>query len=112
MICLVDQPLIKIETYQAIKNFSQENPEALIIPKIFKEFSSTERRFKRGHPIAIPAVYKELCFQGPLDKGLHWVTHHESVKIKELEVSDEGILKDFDTPQDYGEFDKNKFGFK
>ncbi len=101
MVCLADQPLIKPETYEMIKDFALKNPDSLIIPKFFKEFSPSEKRYKRGHPIVIAKIYKELCFQGPIDKGLHWVTHHESVNVKELEVADPGILKDFDTPEDY-----------
>ena len=57
--------------------------------------------FKRGHPIIIPVIYRHLCFDGPLDKGLHWVTHHPSVKVVDLTVEDAGIIRDFDTPEDY-----------
>jgi CTP:molybdopterin cytidylyltransferase MocA len=57
--------------------------------------------FKRGHPIIIPAIYRNLCFEGPLEAGLHWVIHHPSVKIFDFTVEDAGIIRDFDTPQDY-----------
>lgn len=57
--------------------------------------------YKRGHPIIIPAVYRHLCFEGPQALGLHWVTHHPSVKVLDLTVEDTGIIRDFDTPEDY-----------
>jgi CTP:molybdopterin cytidylyltransferase MocA len=57
--------------------------------------------YKRGHPIVIPAKYRGLCFEGPLDKGLHWVTHHPLAATLSLDVADAEIIRDFDTPQDY-----------
>ncbi len=62
--------------------------------------------YKRGHPIIIPEAYRHLCFEGPLDKGLHWVTHHPSVKVLDLNVEDHGIIRDCDTPEDYEELIK------
>lgn len=101
MICLADQPLIKFETYKKISDFFFENKNSIVIPKCLKEYSPGDIRYKRGHPIIIPNIYKKLCFEGPIEKGLHWVTHHSGVKVLDVEVSDGGILKDFDTPQDY-----------
>ncbi|GAB4029830.1 MAG: hypothetical protein Fur0012_04730 [Elusimicrobiota bacterium] len=107
MLCLVDQPLVKPQTYSALVSFSMLNPQAIAMPKCLREISPGEFRFKRGHPIIIPSSAQKLCLEGPLEKGLHWVTHHPSVSVAELEVRDSGIFKDFDTPQDYTEFVKN-----
>ncbi|PIS47931.1 MAG: hypothetical protein COT17_00905 [Elusimicrobia bacterium CG08_land_8_20_14_0_20_51_18] len=120
LICLVDQPLIKQETYEAVKDFWLKNPDCIVIPRCRRagepqvsglksqvcppdplRVTHDASRFKRGHPIIIPAVYRDLCFSGPVDKGLHWVTHHEKVRVKDLETEDSGILRDFDTPEDY-----------
>lgn len=57
--------------------------------------------YKRGHPIIIPEIYWHLCFDGPDDKGLHWVTHHPAAKVLDFLVNDDNIFKDFDTPDDY-----------
>ncbi len=57
--------------------------------------------YKRGHPIIIPRKCLRLCFEGPLDKGLHWVTHHPSALLADLDVKDREIIRDFDTPEDY-----------
>ncbi|MBI4657140.1 MAG: nucleotidyltransferase family protein [Elusimicrobia bacterium] len=110
MVCLVDQPMIKPETYKQIINLWTANKDCIVIPKYLKQVTShksqvtslkSQTQFKRGHPIIIPAVYRSLCFEGPLEKGLHWVTHHQSARIAEAEVEDKNILKDFDLPEDY-----------
>ncbi|MFA6434491.1 MAG: nucleotidyltransferase family protein [Elusimicrobiales bacterium] len=109
MICLVDQPLIKPETYEQIAGFWRSHKESLVIPKCVRTGaagppalrSSDPLFYKRGHPILIPRKYFQLCFDGPHDKGLHWVTHHPSVKVLDLAVDDDGVIRDFDTPEEY-----------
>jgi CTP:molybdopterin cytidylyltransferase MocA len=111
MVCLVDMPLIKPKTYKQIIDFWTDRKDCLVIPKCLRSQVSSlksqvsslksQTQFKGGHPIIIPAIYRHLCFEGPLDKGLHWVTHHPSVKVMEVQVEDKNILKDFDLPEDY-----------
>ncbi|OGS15349.1 MAG: hypothetical protein A2234_01285 [Elusimicrobia bacterium RIFOXYA2_FULL_58_8] len=104
MVCLADQPTINPETYKALIAFWRSRPGAIAIPRVERISPSPgEPLFKRGHPIIIPAVHRHLCFEGPLDKGLHWVTHHPSVEIADLEVADRETIRDFDTPQQYEE---------
>lgn len=98
MVCLADQPTVAVDTYKRIIDCWLADKEAIVIPRVLR---AADSRLKRGHPIIIPAAHRGLCFEGPLDKGLHWVTHHPSVKIADLEVKDPGIIRDFDTPQDY-----------
>lgn len=98
MVCLADQPAIDPDTYKKIIACWLSGKDSIVIPRVFREEDS---RLKRGHPILIPAAHKALCFEGPLEKGLHWVTHHPAVKITDLEVKDPGVIRDFDTPEDY-----------
>ncbi|HAT71246.1 MAG TPA: hypothetical protein DCS63_00330 [Elusimicrobia bacterium] len=98
MVCLADQPTIDVETYKKVIACWLLNRNSIVIPRTFR---AADSRLKRGHPIIIPAAHKALCFEGPLDKGLHWVTHHPSVKVTDLEVKDPEIIRDFDTPEDY-----------
>lgn len=98
MVCLADQPTVHIDTYRRIIDYWSERREELVIPRAFR---AADSRLKRGHPIIIPAAHRALCFEGPLEKGLHWVTHHSSVKAADLEVRDTEIFRDFDTPEDY-----------
>jgi molybdenum cofactor cytidylyltransferase len=97
MICLVDQPLIKESTYKDMADLFSENKDCIIIPKFLREDNS----YKRGHPIIIPSIYRDLCLIGPIDKGLHWVVHNENVKVKELITNDRNVIIDFDTMNDY-----------
>ncbi len=98
MVCLADQPTIAPESYGAVIAAWRERPDHIVIPRTFR---TSDARMKRGHPIIIPAAHRGLCLEGPLDKGLHWVTHHPSVKIADLDVDDAEIIRDFDTPEDY-----------
>ena len=97
MINLVDQPLIKKATYKKMILEHKKNKDKIIIP-----FTKIEKdKNKRGHPIIIPNTYFNLILKAPYDKGLHWVTHHKKVKVKDIYISDRNIIKDFDTYEDY-----------
>jgi molybdenum cofactor cytidylyltransferase len=98
LVCLADQPTVAPDTYKKIISFWASNKDAIVIPRTFRV---SDARLKRGHPIIVPAAYRALCFEGPLEKGLHWVTHHPAVKVADLEVVDPEIIRDFDTPEDY-----------
>lgn len=100
MICLVDQPAILPETYQKVIGRWASDKSSIIIPRAVRP---SDLRLKRGHPVIIPAMYKSLCFEGPLESGLHWVTHHPSAKVLDLDVDDVNIIMDVDTPEDYQE---------
>lgn len=102
LVCLADQPTIRPETYKALLAFRACRPGSIIIPRVPRVSPGPgEPPFKRGHPIIIPAGSRHLCFEGPLEQGLHWVTHHPSVRIADLDVADREIIRDFDTPGDY-----------
>jgi CTP:molybdopterin cytidylyltransferase MocA len=101
MIALVDQPTIKPGTYKLIADFWLRNKDFIVIPKCPRTAPAGASAHKRGHPIIIPRKYFPLCFDGPADMGLHWVTHHPSVKVLDLVVEDAGIILDFDTPEEY-----------
>jgi molybdenum cofactor cytidylyltransferase len=117
MICLADQPTIITETYKEVAAFWVLHKDAIVIPRCLRSKSQVTSNkshvtndstlaYKRGHPIIIPAAHSHLCFEGPLDKGLHWVTHHPSVQVLDLNVEDSGIIRDCDTPEDYNELIK------
>lgn len=102
LICLADQPLIKPETFAAVCQCWKQHKDSIIIPRVPRPCRKPgESPFKRGHPIILPAAAVHLCCAGPLDKGLHWVTHHPSVKIFDLDVDDNAVIRDFDTPEAY-----------
>jgi len=131
MVCLADQPEILPDTYKEVISFWSSHKESIVIPRCIRPptlpaFPSENRHsvqkhttgkrsppptldtrllvsfgYKRGHPIILPASCRKLCIEGPLEEGLHWVTHHPSVKVLDLDVPDTGIIRDCDTPGDY-----------
>ncbi|MHB0994845.1 MAG: nucleotidyltransferase family protein [Elusimicrobiales bacterium] len=98
MVCLADQPTIPVDTYKEIIEFWSNNKASIVIPRTFR---AADASMKRGHPIIIPAVHRALFYEAPPEKGLHWVTHHSSVHVADLEVKDPEIIRDFDTPEEY-----------
>lgn len=94
LMALVDQPSISSRVYADLVDEWKKNPGGVIIPKF---------NAKRGHPIILDKAVWPLCQQAPADKGLHWVTHHPDVRITDVQVNDEAVVRDVDTPQDYEE---------
>jgi molybdenum cofactor cytidylyltransferase len=102
LVCLADQPTIEPETYKKVISAWALDKGAIIIPRVPRPGRKPgEPPYKRGHPILIPAAHLRLCFEGPLDQGLHWVTHHPSARVLDLDAGDPEIIRDFDTPEDY-----------
>ena len=91
LLALVDQPTIRPATYKMLADRYLAEPCGVLIPKYHG---------KRGHPILLNRSVWPLCFEVPDEKGLHWVTHHPSVRVLDVPVEDENILADIDTPQD------------
>lgn len=98
LVCLADQPTVKPSSYSALLSHWRADPGSIVIPRAFR---ASDSRMKRGHPIAIPSLFRGLCLAGPLEEGLHWVTHHPSVRVADLDLDDPGVIRDFDTPEDY-----------
>ena len=109
IIALVDQPTIAPGTYKLIADLWRPHKDCIVIPRCRRSGAPPMAAdpgplsFKRGHPMIIPRKYIPLCFDGPADKGLHWVTHHLSAKVLDLIVEDAGIIRDIDTPGEYKE---------
>jgi len=100
IISLVDQPFVGAEIYAAMAAAHAETPDRVIIPRF--------RGRKRGHPIVLPKSALPLCFEGPDNLGLHWVTHHPSVFVRDIDFETDCIIRDVDTPQDYQNITQEK----
>ncbi len=92
IMALVDQPMVPDTVYKDLVDAWQKTPGGIIIPRY---------NGKRGHPIVLDSAVWPLCFEAPLDKGLHWVTHHEKVTVTDLDVTDVTVIQDIDTPKQY-----------
>ncbi|MFA5162563.1 MAG: nucleotidyltransferase family protein [Elusimicrobiales bacterium] len=92
VMALVDQPEVSSAVYEKLIDAWRQNPGCIAIPR---------HRGKRGHPIILDARVWPLCFEAPPDKGLHWVTHHGSVSVIDVDVDEESVIRDIDTPEQY-----------
>ena len=89
LVCLCDHPLVRPETIEAMVSLHARHPDAIIIPAY---------RGRKGHPTLFPRFVLE-------DLGkvatLRDVIGHHNAKITLLDVDDEGVTLDLDTPEDY-----------
>ncbi len=89
MVCLCDHPLIRPETLESMISAHSRTPGAIIIPVY---------RGRKGHPTLFPRLDLE-------DLGtyatLRDVIGRHRAKISLLDVEDEGVILDMDTPEDY-----------
>ncbi|MDD4004987.1 MAG: nucleotidyltransferase family protein [Elusimicrobiaceae bacterium] len=92
-IALVDQPFVTAEVFAGLAAEHAQTPDAVVIARY--------RGKKRGHPIVLPRAVFPLCFSGPDNLGLHWVTHHPAVTVRDVDFETDSIIRDVDTPQDY-----------
>jgi molybdenum cofactor cytidylyltransferase len=89
LVCLCDHPLVSPDTLASMTSAHSQTPGAIIIPTW---------RGAKGHPTLFPRPVLE-------DLGtfatLRDVIGRHSAKIALLDVDDEGVVLDMDTPGDY-----------
>ena len=89
---LVDHPLIRPETIQALIASFANDPLPIIIASY---------QGRRGHPVLFSkGVYGELL-AAPLDRGAKVVVRKDPERVRELALDDSGIRADIDTPEEY-----------
>lgn len=94
LLMLSDCPLIPPEVIRLLAQKHRENPESFIVPCY---------KGKKGHPLLIPARYvQEILFYGG-DGGLKAITSKYEENMIKLEVEQEAVLLDMDTPAGYEE---------
>ncbi len=92
-VCLVDHPAVQSATYSTLFRTAAESPGRIIIPS----FGG-----KRGHPVIFPAeVFADLRAVPP-GRGADWAVEQNASRLLEISVEDPGILRDIDTPEEYG----------
>ncbi|WP_158249935.1 nucleotidyltransferase family protein [Zhongshania marina] len=89
LIMPADLPLLRIESLRRVA--ASAAPNRIIVP---------ECEGRRGHPVAFGRQFWPLLRELTGDEGARSViaNHHESVDI--VEVQDEGIYRDADTPEE------------
>jgi molybdenum cofactor cytidylyltransferase len=92
MIALGDQPQIQPDTIKKIINEFIQNKPMLIAPSY---------NFHRGHPWLISSpLFNEFLMIEPTSSAREFLKKNSSM-IHYVEIDNESILKDIDTPQEY-----------
>jgi molybdenum cofactor cytidylyltransferase len=92
LLCLIDHPLLSPDLIRTLVETFSIRPAPIIIPVC---------RGKRGHPVIFArSLFAELM-QAPPEQGAVAVVCRHQQEILHLEVEDEGILMDVDTPEEY-----------
>jgi molybdenum cofactor cytidylyltransferase len=89
---LVDHPRVALSSYNLIFNYSQKYSDKIIIPT---------NKNRRGHPVYFGKKYFPDILNAPLNQGARYVVEKYSKQVHLLEVEDDGIVIDIDTPEEY-----------
>jgi molybdenum cofactor cytidylyltransferase len=89
---LVDQPLVKTPTYQLLSTKARQSTDRILIPVC---------RGRRGHPVYFSKRYFASLLTTPLNAGARFVVRKFEQEVQEIQVDDDGILVDIDTPFEY-----------
>jgi molybdenum cofactor cytidylyltransferase len=89
LICLADHPLVSSETIMGLVNAHRASPDSILIPLY---------QGRRGHPTLFPRKAIEDIFSV---ETLRNVIASRVGSVRTVEVDDEGVVLDLDTPEDY-----------
>jgi len=99
-----DQPFIGPEIINKIIEAYDESGKGIIIPVYRK---------KRGHPLLLDFKYREIISKLQDNEGLRSIANKFPEDVLEISTRSQGILKDFDTKQDYlNEINNSQYGTK
>ena len=87
-----DQPLISEKAINTVIDSYYYSGKGIVIP-VYKN--------KRGHPLLIDKKYGNEIEKLDALKGLHSLAYQFSDDVLEVETDDSGILRDFDTYDEY-----------
>jgi molybdenum cofactor cytidylyltransferase len=92
LILLGDQPFVSGTVLGRLCAASVEYPDSIILPVFMG---------RRGHPLLVPAVFREEIPRLSDSQGLRELIHRHADRILEIEVEQENILLDIDDPDSY-----------
>ena len=87
-----DQPFIEPDVVNIMIDSYHKTGKGIVIPVYRK---------KRGHPLLVDFKYREFIENLSDNDGLHNLAERFKDDVLEVETQSPGILKDFDTKQDY-----------
>jgi molybdenum cofactor cytidylyltransferase len=90
LLCLVDHPLIDLETIESL--IANAAPNRIVVP-VFEG--------RRGHPVLFASNILEEILALTAFQGANIVVHKDPSRIFQVPVNSPGILLDVDTPKDF-----------
>jgi molybdenum cofactor cytidylyltransferase len=87
-----DQPFIEPDVINQVINGYRVTGKGIVVP-VFRK--------KRGHPLLIGYKYKDAVEKLSDEEGLRSLTNMYQEDVLEVKTKSAGILKDFDTKEDY-----------
>jgi len=87
-----DQPFIEPDVINSLIGAYRKTGKGIIIPVYRK---------KRGHPVLISSKYRDAVGSLDENEGLRSLSLMFKEDVSEVKTSSPGILKDFDTKEDY-----------
>jgi molybdenum cofactor cytidylyltransferase len=88
----VDHPLVRPETVGALVARHREDPTAIVRPV---------HNGRPGHPTLFPRSTWAALASDPLPRGARTLVESGDAPVVDVPVTDEGVLVDIDTPEDY-----------
>ena len=99
LVLLADQPGIGPEILNTIiRTFRQADPKRGIVRPVY--------RGRRGHPVLIGAQYRKEALRLRGDVGARQILMNHLGDVLEIDVEDNAILEDIDTPEEYQNYTK------
>jgi molybdenum cofactor cytidylyltransferase len=93
-----DQPLITRNSINKVIDAYFSSQNGIVIPVY---------NGKRGHPLLIDRKYKDEIAKISPDEGLHSLAYKFSHDVLEVETNESEILRDFNSYEDYQNYEKN-----
>jgi molybdenum cofactor cytidylyltransferase len=93
-----DQPLITRNSINAVIDAYLASEKGIVIPVY---------NGKRGHPLLIDIRYRDEIEKLGHDDGLQSLAYRFSDDVLEVDTTEPGILKDFDTYEEYKKYKRN-----
>jgi molybdenum cofactor cytidylyltransferase len=103
LVALVDHPLVAAETARRLIAAWILEPNKIVRPR----YDS-----RMGHPVVIPATLADSILELPREATLKTWMAQRADQVKVVDVDDEGILIDLDTPADYEKAKRWREGLK
>lgn len=101
LVCLVDHPSVTVETYRGLADRLRQEPDAVVL---------TRYHGKHGHPVALGERHAAFALTLEPTDTMRAVLKREPAAIRDLDVIDDGVRWDVDTPADYTRLVKPRAG--